>query len=226
MGVFVLKNLYYKHKTHIIYSIKLKSKKIILLIILSIFNVSFLFTFKFVEKNFKPSVEALAISQANTYSITLIDEAIHKLPVAYKEYSELCNINKNTNGDIISVTTNTNVINNIKINLSEKIAQSVKNSHLKELGIPIGNLTGTYIFSGRGPKIPIKILTASSPDIHIDSKFEAAGVNQTKHKISIITNINIKIILPYETLTKKVTYETLLIETIIVGKVPDVYVSK
>ena len=224
-GCFYLKNRYIKHKTHIIYSMKFKSKKIMIMIMLLIFNICFLFTFKHIERNFQPTVEALAVSQANTYAIHIIDKSIEENPEIHTNYSDICKINKNENGEITSVTTDSSKINGIKLNLSKEIVKNINNNNLN-LGIPIGNLTKTYIFSGRGPKIPIKILTTSSPSIYLESNFESAGVNQTKHKISIITNINLKIVLPYETLSKTVSYETLLFETIIVGKVPNVYVSK
>lgn len=193
---------------------------------LILFNISFFITFKYIEKNFQPTVKALATSQSQTFIMSTIDESVEEIPDIFTNYSELCYITKNEKGEIISITTNTNIINKIKLNLSENIVERIKHSHLQNLGIPIGNLTNTYILSGRGPKIPIKILTSSSPEIHIESKFESAGVNQTKHKISIITNIKIQIILPNETLHEQVSYEALLSETIIVGKVPDVYVSK
>lgn len=226
MGVSVIKNIFKKHKTHIIYSINLKGKKILCIIMIFIFNVSFILTIKNIEKNFKPTVEALAVSLANIYALETIDKSIEEISKYNKDYDELCNINKNDTGDIISITTNTVAINKVKLDLSNKIIENLKNPHVKELGIPIGNLTKTYILSGRGPEIPIKILTASSPDLHIKSSFESAGVNQTKHKLSVFANINIIIILPYESINKKVSYETILAETIIVGKVPDVYVSK
>ena len=208
------------------YSIKSRSKKIIIIIMLMIFNISFLFTFRLIEKNFKPSVSALAEAYAGTYTSSVINKAIKETTILNTEYSELCYINKNEDGEIISVTSDTNTINKIKLNLSEKIIEKLKPSGSQEIGIPIGNLTKTYILSGRGPEIPIKVITTSSPNITIESSFESAGVNQTKHKISLFTTVEIQIILPYETLTKTVSYESLISETIIVGKVPDVYVSK
>lgn len=221
-----MKNLYNKHKSHVMYSIKLRSKKIIIIMMIMIFNISFLFTFKVIEKNFKPAVSALATAYAGTYTTSVINESIKQTSEINTDYSELCKINKNENGEIISVTTNTNTINIIKLNLSEKIIENINKVNHQELGVPIGNLTKTYILSGRGPKIPIKILTASSPGIDVESKFESAGVNQTKHKISIVAKVDIQIILPYEILTETVSCESLISETIIVGKVPDVYISK
>lgn len=225
MGVYFLKNMYNKHKTHIIYSLKLKSKKITILLMICIFNISFLFTFKIIEKNFRPTVKALAISQAKIYMTEIIDESIKNLPELYTDYSNICQINKNEAGKIISVTTNTDSVNNIKLNLSDTIIKKLSKDSVA-LDIPIGNLTNTFILSGRGPRIPIKIMIASAPDIHIDSNFESVGINQTKHKLSIITNIDIFILLPNDTISQRISSEVMISETIIVGEIPNLYVSK
>jgi len=221
-----MKNRYKKHKTHIIYAIKIQNKKLPWIIMLIIFNTIFLFAFNKIETNFQPIVKALATAKVKNHIMKTIDYSISKIPDTYTDYSNICQIHKNPSGEIISITLNTNAVKNIKSKLSKTIVQNISQLHSEELNIPIGNLTNTYILSGRGPKIPIKIIITSSPDIHIESYFEDAGINQTKHKISIFTNIEAQIILPYETMIKKVTYESLLSETIIVGKVPNVYISK
>lgn len=226
MGVFFLKNLFNKHKCHIIYSIKLKCEKVILIFLLIIFNISFWITFKNVEKNFKPTVTSLSTSYSSTYAVSVINQSIKEVTDNKINYSDICQINKNDEGEIISITTNTSLINSIKLKLSNKIIENLRKKNSQDLGIPIGNLTKTYIFSGRGPKIPIKVMNASSPKIVVESKFESAGINQTKHKISIITTVEIQIILPYETLTTAVSSESLICDTIIIGNVPNVYVSK
>ena len=226
MGVFCLKNLYNKHKAHISYSLKQKSKKISVMILLMTFNISFWITFKNVEKNFQPIVTALATSYAGTYATTAVNEAVKQIANSKIDYSEICNISKNENGDIKSITVDTATINLIKLKISETIIKNIEKSDSQQLGIPIGNLTNTYILSGRGPEIPVKIMTVSSPKVAVESKFESAGINQTKHKISIITNVDIQIILPYETTVKSIQSESLMCETIIVGNIPNVYISK
>lgn len=221
-----MKNRYKKHKNHFIYTIKLRNKKLILIVMLIIFNITFWFAFKKMEKNFYPTVKVLSTTQSVNFTMSIIDKSVEEIPSIYTDYSNICQLNKNETGDIISVTTNANAIKNIKSNLAKSIIRNIEKAHSEKFGIPIGNLTKTYIFSGRGPEIPIKILAPYSPDIYIESEFESTGINQTKHKIIIHTDINIQIILPYETISKTVTHESLLSETIIVGKVPDVYVSK
>ena len=219
-----MKNIFSKYRTHILYNIRPKFKKIIIITLLMTFNITFWITFKNVDQNFKPTVTALASSYSTTHTISIINRACKEMP-AY-DYSKICQINKNENGEILSITTKTSEINKIKLNLSQNIIEKINNTNYKELGIPIGNLTNTYIFMGRGPKIPIRIIGTSIPKITVDNKFEDAGINQTKHKISLITSIDIQIVLPYETVTKTVNTETMICETIIVGKVPNVYISK
>lgn len=221
-----MKNRYKKHKNHIIYSINIRFKKTMGIMLLITFNISFLLTFKIVENNFKPSVSSLAASCSSTYVTSVINKSIRDSTEQKINYSDLCKINKNDDGEIISITTDTSAINNIKLKLSENIIKNLNYTKDHTLGIPIGNLTKTYILSGRGPEIPIKILTTSSPKITVESKFESTGINQTKHKISLVTTIEIHIILPYETTTKTVISESLICDTIIIGKVPDVYIAK
>lgn len=221
-----MKNLFNKHKTHIIYSIKLRGCKILIVFMLIIFNISFWLTFKVVEKNFKPSVSALAASYSSTYVTSLINKSFEEIKDKKINYSDLCKINKNENGEIMSVTTDTSTIHDMELRLSNRLIEKLSKNDYQDLSIPIGNLTKTYIFSGRGPKIPVKILAASSPATKVESKFESTGINQTKHKISLITTIEIRIVLPYETLTTTITSEALICDTIIIGNVPEVYISK
>lgn len=221
-----MRNTYNKHKTHMIYSFKLKIKRFTIITLLLIFNISLFFSYRIMEKNFKPTVSALAVSYVTTYTTDFINNSVKQIQKHNFDYSDICVISKNDNGEIISISTNANIVNSIKLKLSEKIVQSSTNPKYQEHKIPVGNLSNSYILSGRGPEIPIRILTSSSPKISVESSFESTGINQTKHKISIVTNVDVKIILPYETITKNIISESLLCETIIVGKVPDVYIAK
>ncbi len=87
-GVF-LKNLYNKHKCHIIYSIKVKCQKIVLIFLLITFNISFWITFINVEKNFKPTVTALSTSYSNTYTVSVINKSIKEITDNKINYSDL-----------------------------------------------------------------------------------------------------------------------------------------
>lgn len=221
-----MRGMYNKHKTHIIYSMNLNSRKFFLIFIMILSLVTLTVTYNFVEKSFQPVVTSLAVSNANTVASKMINDTITDITGGNIDYSKLCTANKNENGDIISISANAEQINKIKLELTEKLIQSINNSTIQEVGIPTGNLTKSHILSGRGPIIPVKLLITGSPKINFDNKFESAGINQTKHTISIITTVEIEVILPYDNVKTSISSETMLCETIIVGNIPDVYVSR
>ena len=221
-----MKTAFNKHKTHLIYSFNLNSRKLFV----SLFMIATIITtnlvYRYAEGNIQPVVTSLAVSQANTYASELINDTVTKVAESGVVYSDLCKINKDEKGEILSINTDTQKINKIKQQTASVLIGLINNTSYEDVEIPIGSITKSHFMSGRGPKIPIRLLITGSPKMEIDNKFESAGINQTKHKISIITTVEIEVILPYDNVKTTVSSETMLFETVIVGKIPNVYVSK
>ena len=90
-----------------------------------------------------------------------------------------------------------------------------------ELGIPIGSFVLPELLSGRGPGIPVRILTIRNSDASFQSYFSAAGINQTIHQLIMSVSVDVSILVLGETQDVVVTSEVVVAETIIVGQVPD-----
>ena len=141
------------------------------------------------------------------------------------EYEELINVSKNNDGDITLIS-----VNSYKANLiSKKIANSTQNS-LKtrfDKGIPVPSLafTGIGILSGLGSKIYVKIVSVTSVLCDFDSTFKSVGINQTLHSIYVKVNCELKIATPLNVQIEKISTPVLLNETVLVGKVPSVYLN-
>ena len=57
------------------------------------------------------------------------------------------------------------------------------------------------------------------------SEFDSVGINMTKHTLFLEVNTHVNIVLPIKTYDYYTTNQVLLAESIIVGKVPEVYLS-
>lgn len=57
------------------------------------------------------------------------------------------------------------------------------------------------------------------------SKFTSAGINQTLHSIFVDVQTSVSIILPTRTVQVGGSSQVLIAESVIVGKVPDVYLN-
>ena len=94
---------------------------------------------------------------------------------------------------------------------------------MEELGVPIGSVLLPELLSGRGPKIPVRVLAVRTSDAVFRSSFESAGINQTKH--SIIIDIHVVITILTWTGTQEISVDSAVVaaETVIVGTVPTTY---
>ena len=91
--------------------------------------------------------------------------------------------------------------------------------------IPLGNLSGVSLLMGRGPAVPVKIIALTSSRVEFNNSIVTAGINQTKHQISLHVIVDIDILIPWGTESSQVVSDVLIADTVIVGKVPETYLN-
>ena len=89
--------------------------------------------------------------------------------------------------------------------------------------IAVGALTGSKYLVGSGPKIPLKIIPIGNVTTELKTEFESKGINQTIYRIYLELDCDIKILTPYENMEHKIENQVLLVETVIVGGIPQTY---
>jgi sporulation protein YunB len=184
--------------------------------------VSFVSYYKFVVVK---QIYKICEDYAYSYSAEAVNQVVIESLTIPAKYSDLITVEKNENGDIVLMRTNS-----YKVNLINKeVAISTKNKLSQKLngGIPIPILTfsGIEILSGYGAIIKYKSINVVSVDCDFKSKFESVGINQTLHSIYIEIISCVDIEAPFNKKTTQCRTAVLLSETILVGKVPEVYLN-
>jgi sporulation protein YunB len=203
---------------HNIYKINLfKYGTISVLIFLIIFS---LYTY---SNTFKPQLRKLASDKVYYICNLAINEGVSD--VLYKNqitYDELVTFLKNENGEITGIMTNLIAVNRLKTEFTVNINNKIQNIEKAEIFIPTGNLTGIEFLSGTGPRIQIYIIPTATTLIDFKNSFEEAGINQTRHEIYLEVKTEMSVLLPdSESISTEVVSKIPLVESIIVGKVPD-----
>jgi len=116
-------------------------------------------------------------------------------------------------------------VNRLKTEIVEDVLESLSQINHSELAIPLGNLTGADILSGRGPKVPIRIVPLGVVEANFSNEFVSAGINQTRHQIMMEIHVDVSVLFPGYSAEKKVTTQICVAETVIVGNVPDSYLN-
>ncbi len=138
-------------------------------------------------------------------------------------YDELFTIEKDNDGNITMIKSNIIPINEIISDVAVKIQNSINKRGSENIKISIGSFTGSKLLSGRGPGIPIKISSIGNVETDLRSEFSAQGINQTMHRVYLQVDCEVCILTPYNTISEKVSNQVLLIENVIVGKIPNTY---
>ena len=92
-----------------------------------------------------------------------------------------------------------------------------------ELGIPLGNLVIPELFSGKGPVIPVSIISIRNSDASFFSTFTEAGINQTLQRIIMDVCVDVSVLVLGRTDSFAVSSQVVVAETVIVGQVPDTF---
>lgn len=177
--------------------------------------------FLLIDARVRPFVRNTAVVQAQNYAATVAGAAVPQiLRNEGADYSSLVEIVRDSSGSIVSLQADAMRINRIKSAVNSSVAASLGGLDGKELGVPLGSLTGLALLNGRGPKLNAIISLTGSAQTHFVNEFSDAGVNQTRHQIFLKTTVTLLIVFPRETVSTAYTMNMLVAETVIVGKVP------
>ena len=168
---------------------------------------------------------AIAVSDARDAVTVSINNAIADI-MRDGDYSAdyFVTFEKSEAGEITAISSNMARINALSAKILDRIVGAT-DTHMLTVNIPVGNLTGVSLLMGRGPKVPVKIITMTSSRVEFNNSIVTAGINQTKHQINLEVIVDIDILVPWGTESTQVVTEVLIADTIVVGRVPDTYLS-
>ena len=149
-----------------------------------------------------------------------INRELEKLPQSsYIKISE-------TDGRITSINSDTNAVNRLQSSVSKAVNESLSQLEGTKLSVPIGTLSGINILTGRGFDIPLRLHQIGAAKTELKSDLTEAGINQTKYSLYLTVTIEMTAILPAHSTDIVVRYDYPVSETVIIGEIPDMYLSK
>ena len=203
---------------------KKKSKRKIVYVLLALLIV-FTIGFIYFQRNVTRVLFSISEATMRASTTVAVNDAVYYTLSDEIRYEDLVKIERDQNGDIVSVAANPLKINKIARDTASISQSNLKNLSLNGIPIPLGALTGIEAFAGLGPSIHFRIIPVSSVSCDFTSTFESVGINQTKHSIYLNVIADISIVMPSRTENFAVPTEILVGESVIVGTVPDAYLQ-
>lgn len=164
-------------------------------------------------------------TQMQTFATKSINYAIAETMNQNFSYGELINVVKDSNNNVSYIEANSVRINVLSKSMSKVVMTNFLELAKRPIKISLGSFSGISILAGYGPKIAYQVNPYGEVFCYFSSKFDAAGINQTYHKLYLNIKINVYVVLPFDSLSVDSESQVLLSETLIVGRIPEVYLN-
>ncbi|MEW9121562.1 MAG: sporulation protein YunB [Thermotaleaceae bacterium] len=140
------------------------------------------------------------------------------------KYQDLIFIRTDTEGNVTMMQANTVMMNRLASEVALTVQDNIKQIKASSVNVPLGNVFGSQLLAQYGPKININVTPIGMVNVDFKTQFEQSGINQTRHKIYLVVNTQVRIIVPFSSNTTSVETSVPIAETVIVGKVPQSYI--
>ena len=184
----------------------------------------FLIAFLLINITISPQLLLLAERETETFYTCLIQaSATNAFAHTDSSYRDMIEISYKSDGSVSSMQSNLALCNRICADILSSISEAVSEERLKCVSVPLGTLSGLAFLSGYGPTCDVRLVPANALRGCLESSFEEEGINQTRHRIWVSVKLKITFLLPNYEKERDLTVKIPLIETVLLGNVPDAY---
>lgn len=178
------------------------------------------------DASLRPQLVSLAETQVRNQITRIADQSVSDaLNDQSISYGDMVTLQTGRTGEITTLTTDTVRLNRLRGAVMEDVIAQVETLSDRDLGVPLGTLTGLDLLSALGPKLPVRVLSVASAEAEYRNDFTGAGINQTLHRVMLDVTVTAKLLLPGGIVELQVVTPVCVAETVIVGQVPDAYLN-
>lgn len=177
-----------------------------------------------VERNLTRIVLSLAQAQARAMAVQILNEAAAELlSTGEVTYDSLMHVTADENGQVRLIQANTPEMNRLASAASLLAQEKLLGKGDQAVKVPLGSALGLTLFGGAGPKVSVRILPVGSVHAQFHTDFQTAGINQTRHRVTLVLTAQVQLVVPTGAKKVEVSTQVAMAESIIVGEVPDTF---
>ena len=174
---------------------------------------------------FRSLTGAMAVSNASDLINRTVSGVVEtKMQDLAGSENAFISFEKDESGNITAIVTDTARVNVLSSELLSAVVAASDAGDLN-LRVPLGDLLGISLFLGKGPRIPVRITLLTSSRVEVRNVLTDAGINQTRHQLLLAIRVDADVLLPWEIRSARIEVPVLVAENVIVGRVPQTYVT-
>ncbi len=174
------------------------------------------------ERALLPVLRELAPQEATRLLQGALDETCAQV---FAETRELLHPICDESGAVLFIQCDSARLNRLRAALSERLDERLCEKDYARVRVPVGSLTGSALLFGRGPSASVRLLPSSAAVVNFEQTFEEGGINQTLFTLSAKAELQTVLLMPGERVEKTVVITCPLVQTLLNGAVPQVYIE-
>lgn len=174
-----------------------------------------------VERNVTDVVLTLSQATARSLAIQALNEAASEMLGLGVHYADLMTVEKDAQGQVRLIQANTPEMNCLAAPGVPACAGKIDRHGAENRRRAAGQCHRADAAGGRRAGIAVQILPVGSVQAAFSTDFTTAGINQTRHRISLVLTANVQIVIPTGAKNVQASTQMAMAESIIVGQVPD-----
>ncbi len=197
----------------------MQKKKFLLAIFLG-----FLILVIILELRLRPTIINFAEAQARWTATNAIHQAILENIATDVTYTDIIKIEKNSQQKVTFMQADVVKINRIQSEATLEVQKTMETLERKRVEFPLGQVLGSHLFAAYGPPVVLHMIPLGTVKVQVDDNFKATGINQTRHRVYLKIESDVKVVVPLASTKVTVKSEVPIADAIIVGEVPETYV--
>ena len=177
-----------------------------------------------IERNLTRVVLSMAQAQARAMAVQVLNQsAAELLATGGVTYDSLMHISADESGQVRLIQANAPEMNRLASQVSLLAQEKLLGKGDQAVKVPLGSALGLTLFAGVGPRITVRILPVGSVHAQFHTDFQTAGINQTRHRVTLVLTAQVQMVVPTGAQKVEVTTQVAMAESIIVGEVPETF---
>lgn len=169
--------------------------------------------------------EPIFRERAADAALQAVRNCVDKVAADVFSGSESFITSNNFGNDMSYLEIDTVKLNAMRNEFAQKLQIELSDTHRTGIKMTLGSLTNIAALQGVGMTIPVKIYFGAISKVDITDEFISAGINQTKYRACLSVNVSTSVVSTVMADSREVTVQLPLCERILVGKVPNYYIS-
>jgi len=176
------------------------------------------------ESDLRPTTKTIAGAEGRWVATDAVNRAIRD-KIANVDYNQLIMVQKDNQGQIVLMQPNIVRINQLASDITLSIQSALQGLVNEQFSIPVGQVLGSQLLANYGPRVKVSIYPIGTVRTSVFDKFEAAGINQTRHRIYLDIETQVQVVVPLVSSDVTVSTQVPITDTVIVGPVPTFYAN-